>query len=206
MEDRRWRQDPALDGGYSMTMMGPSPMTEQSDASPDEDYAVRTCAPGDLTDAEMKACIGLVSAGGAVQKRFAEAGLRNARLLAVVRKGNEVVAVGAIKRVRHDCAAGKAKASGHKCPTGTPELGDVARHPVHQGHGFAPRIVAALVAEYAGPLFATTDSQGMKAALGGANFQAKGREWKGERGKLSLWLKEPSSPAPRRSEPAPSPA
>jgi RimJ/RimL family protein N-acetyltransferase len=108
----------------------------------------------------------------------------------VVRQGAVVVAVGAIKRVRHDYAASRVNASGFRFPTGIPELGYVARHPAHKGHGFAPRIVEALVSQHAGPLWATTDSAGMKDALGRAAFERKGKEWRGVRGQLSLWLKE----------------
>jgi len=153
-------------------------------------YLLTTCAPGDLRDADLKACVSLVSHGGAVPRRFAETGLRNASLLAVVRRGPEIVAIGAIKRVRHDYAARRAKLSGFRFPTGTPELGYVARSPAHSGHGFAARIVQALVSEHAGPLWATTDCAGMKDALGKAGFLRKGREWTGARGQLSLWLKE----------------
>jgi hypothetical protein len=153
-------------------------------------YVLTTCAPGDLTDADLKTCVSLVSHGGAVPRRFAEPGLRDARLLAVVRRGADIVAVGAIKRVRHDYAARRAKLSGFRFPTGTPELGYVARSPAHSGNGFAPRIVQALVSVHAGPLWATTDSAGMKDVLGKAGFLRKGSEWPGARGQLSLWLKE----------------
>jgi hypothetical protein len=165
-------------------------MTEHQKAAPADEYVLRTCTPADLTDAEIEACVALVSKGGAVTRRFAETGLRKARLLAVVRRDAVVVAVGAIKRVRHDYAANRAKASGFSFPAGIPELGYVARDPAHKGHMFGPRIVEALVSQHSGPLWATTDSAGIKAALGKAAFERKGKEWPGARGRLSLWLKE----------------
>lgn len=159
-------------------------------AAPAGAYVLTSCAPNNLTDAELKACVSLVSHGGAVPRRFAEPGLRKASLLAVVRRGADIVAVGAIKRVRHDYAVRRAKLSGIRFPSGTPELGYVARSPAHRGRGFALRIVRALVSEHAGPLWATTDSAGMKDALGKAGFLRRGSEWTGARGQLSLWLKE----------------
>ena len=153
------------------------------------EYVLTTCTPSDLRKADLRACVSLVSAGGAVPRKFAEAGLEHATLLAVVRCGAHVVAVGAIKRVRHDYAARRARASHFAFPASTPELGYVARSPDHKGHGFAAQILSALTSQHTGPLWATTDLARMKAALGDAGFKRKGKEWTGARGRLSLWLK-----------------
>src|SRR5260370_21596383 len=99
-----------------------SEMTEKPRGAPPEEYVLKTCAPADLTDAEIEECVSLVSDGGAVPRRFAEPGLRNARVLAVVRQGAVIVAVGAIKRVRNDYAARRAKLSGFSFPSSMREL------------------------------------------------------------------------------------
>ena len=112
-----------------------------------------------------------------------------ATLLAVVRKDQEIVGVGAIKRVRPEYAARIVKRSGHRFPTDMPELGYVARSNTHRGHSLAPRILAELLSRHQGPLWATTDSKGMKAALAAAGFEQMGNEWKGKRGRLSLWTR-----------------
>jgi hypothetical protein len=43
-------------------------MTEKPKAAPAEEYVLKTCAPADLTDAEIKVCVALVSEGGAVPR------------------------------------------------------------------------------------------------------------------------------------------
>jgi hypothetical protein len=60
----------------------------------------------------------------------------------------------------------------------------------HRGYGLSHRIVAQLLTEYSGRLFATTDNERMKKALVVAGFTRKGHGWKGHRGELSLWLKD----------------
>jgi hypothetical protein len=153
------------------------------------DYAVTVSAPDDLNDADMATCVGLVVGGGAVTKRYAEPGMREARLLAVVRKADQIVGVGAIKRVRPDYARRRAQCSGCKLAVKTPELGYVARHPEHGRHHLGQRIVASLLSSHEGPLWATTDSTRMKEILAGAGFVRRGKEWPGRRGQLSLWVK-----------------
>jgi hypothetical protein len=110
-------------------------------------------------------------------------------VLAVIRKENQIVAVGAIKSIRPSYARKHAALSGYPFPSQTPELGYVSRHRNHAGHRFAPKIVATLLLLHDGPLWATTDSDGMKTALRQYDFTQKGKEWPGGRGQLSLWLR-----------------
>jgi len=126
---------------------------------------------------------------GAVTKRYADPGLRGARVLAVVRSADRIVGVGAIKRVRPDYARRRANCSQYDLPLATPELGYVARHPEHRRHNLGHRIVASLLSSHEGPLWATTDSPRMKEILAGAGFVHRGNEWPGGRGQLSLWVK-----------------
>jgi hypothetical protein len=120
----------------------------------------------------------------------AAAELPRAVAVAVARRGDEIVGVGAIKRVRTDYAARRADLSGAPFNPDTPELGYVAVDGNHRSKGLSGRIVAALLSKHNGPLFATTDNQYMKSTLTTAGFVQKGCEWKGGRGTLSLWLKD----------------
>lgn len=153
------------------------------------DYAVTLCAPSDLNDGEMAVCVQLVAGGGAVKQKYAELGLRDARMLAVVRCADQIVGVGAIKRVREGYARHRAECSGYALPLDTPELGYVARHPEHKRQNLGLRIVMSLLSSHEGSLWATTDSNRMKEILAGAGFLRRGNEWPGGRGQLSLWVK-----------------
>src|SRR6266851_4494560 len=106
------------------------------------DYAVTVCAPSDLNDGEMAVCVQLVTGGGAVKQKYVELGLRDARRLAVVRFADQIVGVGAIKRVRPGYARRRAQSSGYDFPPETPELGYVARHAGHKRQNLGLRIVA----------------------------------------------------------------
>jgi len=156
-----------------------------------QNYEVTLCAtPGDLTTAQREACVAIIRSGGAVHPKAAARELRRAAMLAIATRGDEIVGVGAIKRLRPDYAAGIAKRSRIPLDPETAELGYVAVDDKHQGQRLSPRIVAALLAKHVGPLFATTDNERMKRTLKKAGFVQKGQEWDGERGRLSLWIKD----------------
>jgi hypothetical protein len=155
----------------------------------EQPYLVALVRPSDLTGAEMTRCVTIVQEGEAADPGSVETELPLATVLAVLRKREEIVGVGAIKRVRLEYARRIAKRSGHDFPPETSELGYVARVPHHRGHRLAPRIVAALLTRPEGPLWATTDSDSMKAALLDATFEQRGRKWNGGRGELSLWTR-----------------
>ena len=167
-------------------------MDEKAEDEGEQSCVVQGCVPEHLVAAEMAACVAIVREGKAVGAEAAARGLPRARLLGVVRKGRQVVGVGAIKRPRpgYDAAKKVAKRSGHEFPADPPELGYVAVDPEHRGNHLSPKIVAALLAERQGPLFATTDCKRMKTVISKAGFVHKGNEWKGNRGQLSLWLKD----------------
>lgn len=156
------------------------------------DYNVTACAAADLNDEEQAACIAIIESGDAVDPESAEAELPRARLVAVARRGNQIVGVGALKRNRPDYAFDKASKSGVPFALDTPELGYVAVDPDHQGKGLSRRIVEALLSKNGGPLFAATSSDRMKQTLAKSGFVQKGREWNGQRGRLSLWIRESS--------------
>jgi len=164
-------------------------MADEPKEDREQDYVIETCVPRDLTAAEIATCVAIVSKGEAVRPKSMERELPLAGVLAVVRKGRQIVGVGAIKRVRARYAETIANRSGESFPADTPELGYVALDPRHRGNHLSPRIVAALLAKHRGPLFATTDCDRMKSGLSKAGFVRKGGEWEGGRDRLSLWLK-----------------
>lgn len=153
-------------------------------------YAVNAYAPGDLTETERAECIAVIKRGNAVDPVSAAAELPLARVLAVARKGNRIVGVGVIKRIRNNYASGIALKSGASFPSDTPELGYVAVDSGHRGNRLSHRIVAELISMHVGPLFATTSCERMKTTLGKAGFVQKGEEWRGQKAQLSLWTRE----------------
>jgi hypothetical protein len=150
-------------------------------------YEVKSCVPGDLSDAEIAACTAIIGSGNAVDRNSAAVELPRAAVLAIAWAGDKIVGVGVIKRVRTGYAARIAKRSGVAFDPSTPELGYVAVDGDHGNRGLSRRIVAALLSQHEGRLFATTDSEYMKKTLAGAGFAQNGQEWNGQRGRLSLW-------------------
>src|SRR5260370_1140798 len=152
-------------------------------------YSVKARAPAELTKEELVACAVIIKKGEAVDLHSAEKELPQAGVVVVARKGRRIVGVGAIKRVRRAYAASISQNSGATFPTETRELGYVAVDPDHQGHGLSHRILATLLSEYDGRLFATTSNDRMKRTLSEAGFVKKGKEWKGRTAHLSFWEK-----------------
>ena len=95
-----------------------------------EEYSVRICARGDLTEPELSTCVEIVRDGGAVAINLEK--LRNAKMLAVVRTDGVIVGVGSIERDRPERAAAIAQRSGFGFPKETLELGYVAVAPQHR--------------------------------------------------------------------------
>lgn len=155
-----------------------------------EDYEVEACAAGELSEAELLACIAIVRSGEAVNPARMQSDLPRARVLVVARKVNVTVGVGAIKPVRRAYTSRIMQRSGVSFDPDMPELGYVAVDIGHRGHHLSHRIVAKLLSRHHGPLFATTSADRMKQTLAKAGFVRKGREWKGQTGQLSLWMRE----------------
>jgi len=149
-------------------------------------YRVQRC-PNGLEDADLERCVSIIRAGAAVDVDAAK--LRRATTLVVAKRGDEIIGVGSVKRVRPDYALGIAADSGFSFAPETPELGYVAVDAAHRGNKLSRRIVGELLRDQNGALFATTDCDRMKRTLSAAGFVQQGREWKGNRGQLSLWLK-----------------
>lgn len=151
-------------------------------------YQFESSVPSNLSESDMLRCVEIVGNGGAVTKENAKRGLERASALVVVHKDGEIVAVGAIKRALPSYVAGVSRKAGHAIVDGAQELGYVSVAPPHRGQHLSSRIVRRLRENNGGQLFGTTDDPRMKSVLTTAGFQSKGREWKGERGDLSLWV------------------
>jgi RimJ/RimL family protein N-acetyltransferase len=150
-------------------------------------YEVKSCAPSELTPDELERCIAIIGGGGAVNLKTTKRDLPRSHVLAIARYHNEIVAVGAIKPVRREYAAGIAFKSKYSFPAETPELGYVSVDPTHREHGLSHEITKLLLSQHKGRVFATTDSPRMKKTLADAGFRQEGKEWEGERGVLSFW-------------------
>ena len=153
-------------------------------------YVLTVYSGSELTESDVAACAAIVAEGGAVNVKSATAELPKARLVVMLRRDNIIVGVGAIKRERPDYASEKAQLSGFHFDPNTPELGYVAVANEHRGRGLSSRVVEALTAGHPGRLFATTDNEFMKRTLAGARFAQRGASWEGQRGQLSLWIRD----------------
>lgn len=153
-------------------------------------YVVKTLSPGELTEPILSACVAVIKTGDAVDLESAKRELPLAKSVAIALKGSVIVGVGAIKRERVRYAADVSKKSGADFPPETPEVGYIAVDPEHRRRGLSRRITKLLLSQHDGRLFATTYNEGMKRTLGKNGFVQKGKEWKGRKYKLSLWVKE----------------
>jgi hypothetical protein len=158
------------------------------DAFECDGYAITPLAAHKLGAAEIDACLAIIKAGDAVDMVSAKE-LPRSTAIALAWKGKEIVGLGAIKRERCDYAAGIAEKSGFDFPHETLELGYVAVAPKHRGNHLSDCIVKALLKQHKGGLFATTSGEYMKATLIRADFRTAGKEWKGKKSMLSLWLR-----------------
>jgi len=165
-------------------------MTEKRKKDKSENYDVIVCASSDLPPEGFQTCIDIIKRGEAVDPDFAEAELPLAKVLVVARKGDEIVGVGVIKRIRRGYASRIVDRSGVSFDLDIPELGYVAVDEKHQNRGISHRIVAELMSKHEGQLFATTFDPYMKITLTKAGFTQVGREWPGRKGQLSLWIKD----------------
>ena len=88
-----------------------------------EDYDVKACARGALSDNEWRRCVEIIAAGGAVAVNGAR--LRAATTIVLARKGSDIVGVGTIKGIRKAYAAGIAgpEKSGYAFPPENPGAG-----------------------------------------------------------------------------------
>jgi RimJ/RimL family protein N-acetyltransferase len=153
-----------------------------------DDYSV-TAVAVKLTDRDITSCLAILEQGKAVNTESAARELRRATDVVIARYGDTPVGVGAIKRQRPRYAADKAHQSGVPFDPAMAEIGYVAVDVNRQGHGISNRIVTKLLSQHTASLFATTSNERMKRVLRSAGFERRGREWDGEHGRLSLWIR-----------------
>jgi hypothetical protein len=75
-------------------------------------YDVKACAAADLNEEDRAACVAIIKSGEAVDLESATIELPRASVIAVARRGKEIVGVGAIKRIRTGYTSDKAYKSG----------------------------------------------------------------------------------------------
>jgi hypothetical protein len=147
----------------------------------------------DLSPDEIKSCAAVLKEGDAVDFKTAERELPHAVTVAIMRVGEDVVGVGAIKRQRPRYAKkiASAKCSGYSFDPQIHELGYVAVLKANRGHQ-SRRIVDSLLKTFKGPLWATAFNDRMKSTLKHRSFVQRGKEWPSENGEgqVSLWIKD----------------
>lgn len=146
------------------------------------------CQPNRIKAPVRSACVKLLKSGGAVNAEIAAEELKQAFAVAVVYDSESVVGIGSIKRAR-PYTKRVAERSGASLPKDCLELGYIAVSESHKGRGISKDIVTELLAVKTGPLFATTDNPRMISVLKANRFVKTGKEWKGKRGVLSLWIR-----------------
>jgi hypothetical protein len=146
----------------------------------------------DLSPDEIKACVVVLKEGDAVDITKAEEELPHAVTVAILRVGEDVVGVGAIKQQRPLYAKkiASAKYSGFSFDPKMHELGYVAVLKANRGGQSGP-IVDSLLKTSKGSLWATTFDDRMKSTLKHRGFVQRGKEWPSENGEhqVSLWIK-----------------
>lgn len=147
----------------------------------------------DLSPDELKACAVVLKEGAAVDPKTAEGELPHAVTVTIVRVGEDIVGVGAIKQQRPHYAKRIASTnySGFSFDPKMHELGYVAVLKANRGGQSGP-MVDSLLKTFKGPLWATTFNDRMKSTLKHRGFVGRGKEWLSENGKyqVSLWIKE----------------
>lgn len=146
----------------------------------------------DLLQEEIAGCMVAIREGRALEDpQTAEEELPHAATVAILRCGENIIGVGAVKRPRPGYASGIASAqkSGFAFDSQMNELGYVAVLPAHRG-GRSGLIMNSLLERFSGSLWATTSEDLMKYSLANRGFAQKGKEWLNPTGKrLSLWIK-----------------
>lgn len=155
-----------------------------------EEFTVIAYRPGELSPSERAVCVRIVQQGSAVDPKKAAYELPRSLLIGVLRAGTEIVGAGAVKRKRKKYALDIARKSRFVFDPERHELGYIAIDKKYRGRHLSHKILTALLSKYNQPLFATTDSKRMKSSLREAGFKREGKGWRGNRGTLSLWLKD----------------
>jgi hypothetical protein len=160
-------------------------------ALPDR-YEIVETRWNNLDEEQQKTVLLLLKEGGAVSIASVRQELPHATTFLLLTYAGVIVGVGAIKseRVRYAELVQSDQRSGYPFDPKTLELGYVVVAEDHRNKGLSGDITSTLLNRYKGALFATTDKENMKCSLSHRGFKQHGKEWKGNRGTLSLWLRE----------------
>lgn len=153
-------------------------------------YVVARCDFTELTAGGCAECLRILTTGNAVDPNSAAAELPIAPVMVIAKSSHEIVGTGAIKRARVEYAAKISKRAEFVFDSKMNELGYIAVAKDHQSHGLSTRITESLLSFHDGPLWATTDTDHMKAVLRKFGFHNKGHEWTDGRDRLSLWIRD----------------
>jgi hypothetical protein len=93
------RQDIVARFKFSLECAG-NRMADRCNHNATQTYSVLCITPRDLDTAELSACVAMIESGEAVDPESAAGKLPLCTTLAVAKRGDEIVGVGAIKRVR----------------------------------------------------------------------------------------------------------
>jgi hypothetical protein len=144
---------------------------------------VKTCLPGNLSQAQLAACTVIIKSGDAVDPDSAAVNLPRSIILAGAWLGDEIVGVGAITFMRTGYASHIAERSGVICDLDTLELGYVAVAPTSWPF---PSNCRALLSQRRGQSFATAEGDFMKVTLEKAGFGKKKRSAMGRAERQAL--------------------
>lgn len=148
--------------------------------------------PNKIGSSEFAQIAEVVKLGQAVEAFGLDTRLKNSQLIAFAKGDSTVASVGAIKHPQQAYVLSIAQKSGYSIAEGALELGYVSTRKAFRRQGLAEQLCAALCAQYAGTLFATTSSARMRAILSSLHFSAVGSPWESELHKgqeLTLWVR-----------------
>jgi predicted GNAT family N-acyltransferase len=151
-------------------------------------YSIVHRDPNSLTPDELENVVELLRKGAAVNPQSASAEIPQSVGLVMAMRGDEIVGIGTIKRARPRYASSIQNKSKAAFSKDLPELGYVAVSKEHRNNRISQQIVSCLLQEAPKDLFATTDDERMKRTLRRFGFAQHGKQWKGRRGILTLWL------------------
>jgi|SRR5690349_8753502 len=159
---------------------------------PDE-LTVSTIRPSECSSAELAEICSLVRSGGEVMEAGVEQRIKEAKALFLVRDGEGLVAVAALKNPRPTYRASVfRKAAAKNDPkVFRYELGWIFVVPSSRGKGLSHALVSAAVGDSMGaPIFATcrVDNVAMHRSLLSAGFHRHGEDYNSERGSYRLAL------------------
>jgi hypothetical protein len=166
---------------------------------------IEILAPGNLSSDEFQTCLALLEQGNAVDVEYARKELPRAVCIALRRDAGEIVALGAVKRIRPNYAADKADRAGFQFDSNIHEVGYIVVRESHRDKKLSRPILEALLASFdSRPLFATTFNERMMTSLGRCGFEKKGKKWQNPKGDwLSLWIMTTLAKSVDASQPTP---